>query len=44
MSYGFDDKNNFYIDVNPLARTVGSPREEFAERANSILNTYTIYY
>ncbi len=40
MSYGFDDKNNFYIDVNPLARTVGSPREEFAERANSILKTY----
>ena len=40
MSYGFDDKNNFYIDVTPLARPVGSPRVEFAERANFILQTY----
>ena len=40
MSYGFDNKNNFYIDVTPLARPVGSPRVEFAERANSILQTY----
>lgn len=40
MSFGFDTKDNFYIDVKPLVRSVGSPRQEFAERAKSILQNH----
>lgn len=39
MSYGFVE-NKFYIDVKPLARSVKTPREEFTERAFSILNSH----
>lgn len=39
MSYGFIE-NKFYIDVEPLARSAKAPREEFAERAFSILRTH----
>ena len=39
MSYGFiEDK--FYIDLTPVARSVGSVREEFIERAKLINNSH----